>query len=141
MKLAVIYTLLAIVATVANIGTQDIVIRLYHGGYAITLSILVGTGVGLLVKYALDKRFIFRFKAQSAAHDAKTFVLYTSMGVITTVIFWGFEYAFDAIFQTKELRYLGGAIGLAIGYLVKYRLDKRFVFIDPEIDVKVIRSR
>lgn len=111
-----------------NFGGQESVIRLYQGSYAVTLSMFVGTGVGLLVKYVLDKRFIFRFKAQSTAHDTQTFLLYSLMGVATTVIFWGFEYAFDFIFQTKELRYLGGAIGLAIGYLVKYWLDKRFVF-------------
>jgi hypothetical protein len=28
------------------------------------------------------------------------------------------------------MRYLGGVIGLAIGYLTKYHLDKRFVFIN-----------
>lgn len=131
-KLAVVYTLLAIVATIFNIGSQDIVIRLYQGSYAVTLSILVGTAVGLLVKYVLDKRYIFRFKAAGAAHDAKTFLLYALMGVITTVIFWGFEYAFDAIFETKEMRYLGGVIGLAIGYVVKYWLDKRFVFLSSK---------
>lgn len=129
MKLAAVYALLAAVATVFNIGSQDIVIRLYHGSYAVTLSIFVGTGVGLVVKYVLDKQFIFRFKAQNAAHDAKTFALYTLMGIATTVIFWGFEYAFHAIFETKEMRYLGGVVGLAIGYWVKYRLDKRFVFL------------
>ena len=32
------------------------------------------------------------------------------------------------IFETKEMRYLGGVIGLAIGYLTKYHLDKRYVF-------------
>ena len=26
------------------------------------------------------------------------------------------------------MRYLGGMIGLAIGYLTKYHLDKRYVF-------------
>jgi hypothetical protein len=26
------------------------------------------------------------------------------------------------------MRYLGGIIGLAIGYLMKYRLDRRYVF-------------
>ena len=131
MKLAVVYTLLAVIATAFNIGGQDAVVRLYSGPYAVTLSILVGTAVGLLVKYILDKRYIFRFKAQNASHDAKTFLLYSLMGVVTTVIFWGFEYAFEFLFQTKELRYLGGVIGLAIGYLVKYRLDKRFVFKQP----------
>lgn len=129
MKLAAVYALLAAVATVFNIGSQDIVVRLYHGSYAVTLSIFVGTGVGLVVKYVLDKQFIFRFKAQNAAHDAKTFALYTLMGIATTAIFWGFEYAFHAIFETKEMRYLGGVIGLAVGYWVKYRLDKRFVFL------------
>lgn len=127
-KLAAIYTLLAGIATIFNIGGQDVVVRIYSGPFAITLSILVGTGVGLLVKYILDKRFIFRFKAQNATHDAQTFLLYMLMGVVTTVIFWGFEYAFAYFFQTKELRYLGGVIGLAIGYLVKYKLDKKFVF-------------
>jgi hypothetical protein len=29
-------------------------------------------------------------------------------------------------------RYAGGFAGLAIGYLVKYRLDKRFVFLGTE---------
>jgi len=27
------------------------------------------------------------------------------------------------------MRYLGGAIGLTLGYVIKYRLDKRFVFV------------
>ena len=50
------------------------------------------------------------------------------MGLATTVIFWGFEFGFQYLFATKEMRYLGGALGLAIGYVAKYLLDKRFVF-------------
>jgi putative flippase GtrA len=127
-KLAAIYAVLAAISMAFNLGSQEIVIRLYHGLYAVTLSMVVGTVVGLLVKYVLDKRFIFRFKAKNTAHDAQTFLVYSLMGVVTTVIFWGSECAFDAIFHTKELRYVGGAIGLTIGYLTKYQLDKRFVF-------------
>ncbi|MCL1962124.1 MAG: GtrA family protein [Desulfovibrionaceae bacterium] len=48
----------------------------------------------------------------------------------TTVIFWGFEFGFHAPFGTRWMRYLGGVIGLAIGYVAKYGLDKRFVFRD-----------
>jgi len=51
------------------------------------------------------------------------------MGVVTTTIFFGFEFGFNYLFQTKELRYLGGIIGLAVGYLLKYNLDKKFVFL------------
>ena len=129
MKLIITYAILALIATAANIGSQDLAIRIYDdGAYAVLVSIAVGTGVGLVVKYVLDKRYIFRFRARDVAHDGKTFALYSLMGLVTTAIFWGFEMWFDYLFQTKELRYTGGVIGLAIGYIAKYHLDKRFVF-------------
>lgn len=127
-KLAVNYAIFALIATLANIGAQDLVMRIYGGAFAILLSIIVGTGAGLVVKYMLDKRYIFRFRACSVAHDTRTFALYTLMGLATTVIFWGFEFGFQYIFASKTMRYLGGVMGLAIGYLVKYQLDKRYVF-------------
>ena len=127
-KLAINYAIFALIATAANIGAQDLVIRTYSGAFDILASVVVGTGVGLVVKYILDKRYIFRFRARSVAHDTFTFALYTVMGLATTVIFWGFEFGFHHIFETKEMRYLGGVIGLAIGYLTKYHLDKRFIF-------------
>ena len=126
--LAIKYAIFALIATAANIGAQDLVIRTYSGAFDILASVVVGTGVGLVVKYILDKRYIFRFRAISVAHDTQTFALYTVMGLATTVIFWGFEFGFHHIFETKEMRYLGGVIGLAIGYLTKYHLDKRYVF-------------
>lgn len=128
MKLAAIYALLAAIATATNIGAQAASLLVYTGVYAIALSIMLGTGVGLIVKYALDKRYIFRFKAETAAHDSKVFILYASTGVLTTAVFWGFELSFHALFGTDQMRYLGGIIGLAIGYVAKYELDKRFVF-------------
>lgn len=128
MKLAITYAILALIATAANIGAQDLVIRGYSGAFDVMISVAVGTGVGLVVKYVLDKRYIFRFRARNAVHDAQTFVLYTLMGLATTVIFWGFEFGFHHFFETKEMRYLGGVIGLAIGYQTKYLLDKRYVF-------------
>lgn len=127
-KLAINYVIFALIATAANIGAQDLVIRTYSGAFDILASVVVGTCVGLVVKYILDKRYIFRFQARSVAHDTQTFALYTVMGLATTVIFWGFEFGFHHIFETKEMRYLGGVIGLAIGYLTKYHLDKRYVF-------------
>jgi putative flippase GtrA len=132
MKIAISYTIFALLATLANIGSQDISLRLYGGLYSVVLSVLVGTAVGLGVKYVLDKKYIFQFRAKNAAHDSRTFALYTVMGLITTAIFWGFEFGFEYYFHSKELRYTGGVIGLAIGYFIKYRLDKRFVFVASE---------
>jgi putative flippase GtrA len=119
---------LAAIATVVNIGTQDLFLRIYSGMYSVAASVLVGTAAGLLVKYILDKRFIFDFRARDIAHDSRTFALYLYMGVATTAIFWGFEFGFNQVFGTDEMRYLGGVIGLGIGYFAKYHLDKRFVF-------------
>ncbi|MWV10983.1 GtrA family protein [Pseudomonas sp. R-28-1W-6] len=133
MKVAAIYALLAAIATAINIFAQALSVWLYSGSASIALSMMVGTGAGLIVKYVLDKRYIFRFKAVNAAHNGRIFLLYSLMGVFTTVIFWSTELAFHFIFQSAELRYLGGIIGLAIGYLTKYELDKRFVFRTPGV--------
>jgi len=128
MKLALTYALLASVATMVNIGTQDLFVRLYGGPYALLLGMAAGTGAGLVVKYVLDKRYIFRFRARDLGHDGRTFALYTVMGLATTAIFWGFELGFEHLFASRGMRYLGAVLGLALGYLVKYYLDKRYVF-------------
>jgi len=128
MQLVATYVLLALVATSANIGAQELATRLYAGPFAILLAMIAGTAVGLVVKYALDKRYIFRFRARDLGHDSRTFALYTLMGLATTAIFWGFELGFEHLFAERGMRYLGAVIGLAIGYITKYHLDKRYVF-------------
>lgn len=128
MTLAILYAIFACISAASNIATQAVVVRIVHGAHAIPASIAVGTVVGLVVKYALDKRWIFRWKPQSARHDAGTFILYASTGVLTTAIFWGCEYLFEHRFHTEGMRYLGAVIGLAIGYITKYQMDRIFVF-------------
>ncbi|WP_371232168.1 GtrA family protein [Pseudomonas sp. QE6] len=58
MKPALIYTLLPVIATVANIFCQDMTTRQYASPYHITLPLLIGTGAGLVIKYILDKRYL-----------------------------------------------------------------------------------
>lgn len=127
MNLVVIYLAGALVATLANVASQELVWRLL-GGTGLYYSMIAGTAVGLLVKYVWDKRLIFAYRPASPAHDVVTFLLYAAMGIATTAIFWAVELAFWYTFHSTGMRYLGGVIGLAIGYWVKYRLDKRFVF-------------
>ncbi|XHN44293.1 hypothetical protein O1Q81_00296 [Lonepinella sp. MS14436] len=93
------------------------------------VSIFVGTVSGLFFKYVLDKKYIFNYQPDNIKHDSQLFVIYTLMSVFTTLIFWGVEFSFHFVFQTKEMRYIGAMIGLAIGYTVKYMLDKKYVFI------------
>ena len=130
--IAVLYTLLAVFSTTINIGSQMVAIWAYSGPFAVEVSILIGTAAGLPLRYLLEKRYIFAFQSNSMKHDGQLFVLYSLMGVITTAIFWSIEYAFHLIFATDMMRYLGGLIGLAIGFYVKYQLDKRYVFVSDD---------
>ena len=129
-KIAVLYTLFAVLSTAINIGSQMLSICIYKGQLSVEISILVGTAMGLPLRYFLEKRYIFNFTSKNLVHDGKLFVFYSVMGVITTLIFWGTEYAFHLIYDTDFMRYLGGIIGLSIGFYVKYRLDKKYVFVN-----------
>lgn len=127
-SVAVTYTLFAAFSTVINICTQMLSMWAYKGLYSVEVSILIGTAAGLPLRYLLEKRYIFAFKSKNIAHDWRLFTMYSFMGVFTTAIFWGVEYAFHLLFATDTMRYMGGVIGLAIGFYVKYQLDKKYVF-------------
>lgn len=128
-RIAAKYAAIAALATIANLVTQMLFVAAYAGPYAIEGSILAGTAVGLPIKYVLEKRHIFSFEADGILHDGRVFIAYTLMGVLTTCFFWGTEYLFHVLFDTDAMRYVGGALGLIIGYYVKYLLDKRYVFV------------
>jgi putative flippase GtrA len=135
-KVAVLYTLFAVLSTVINIGSQMLSVWLYKGPYPIEISILVGTAAGLPLRYVLEKRYIFSFISNNLAHDGKLFIFYSAMGVITTLIFWGTEYAFHLIYDTDLMRYAGGIVGLAVGFYVKYKLDRKYVFVNSLSEVQ-----
>tara|TARA_B110000971_G_scaffold209781_1_gene236294 strand:+ start:759 stop:1187 length:429 start_codon:yes stop_codon:yes gene_type:complete len=129
-KIAVPYTLFVVISTVINISSQMLSIWLYKGPYSVEFSILIGTTVGLPLCYILEKRYIFNSTSQNLLHNGKLFVFYSAMGVITTPIFWGTEYALHLIYDLDFMRYVGGIIGLAAGFYVKCQLDKKYVFVN-----------
>lgn len=122
------YAMFAAISIGANLGSQSLAFHLYQGLFAVPLSVCIGTGVGLVVKYLLDKAWIFRYEHQSVAHGMRTFTLYVAMGLGTTLVFWTVEFTANALFHGEAARLAGGALGLVIGYVTKYQLDKRFVF-------------
>jgi putative flippase GtrA len=125
------YAGFAVVATLANLGTQRLV--LVGGDDALRFAVAVGAGtlVGLVVKYALDKRWIFGDRQTGLKAHGRKFTLYTAMGLVTTAIFWGTETAFWLLWRTDLMREAGAVLGLTVGYMVKYRLDRRYVFTGP----------
>ncbi|SFJ22092.1 GtrA family protein [Celeribacter neptunius] len=121
----------AVLATLANLGTQRLVLAIWPEATGLLAALFFGTGVGLVVKYILDKRWIFFDMERGARAHGKKFSLYTAMGLVTTAIFWGMETASWLIWRTDLAREAGAILGLAIGYVVKFHLDRRFVFQNP----------
>lgn len=132
MNIAVKYIIFAIVSTMVNLFSQYISFAIYKGFLDLYVAMFFGTLAGLVLKYILDKKFIFYHKVKNKKDDGKKFILYSLMGVFTTFIFWGFEIGFYHLFENDNAKYIGAMIGLSIGYIVKYFLDKKFVFIHKD---------
>lgn len=122
----------AVIATVVNLGMQRIVLwgtsaaEVSPARFA--LAVAAGTLAGLVIKYLLDKRWIFFDQTSGAKAQGAQFLLYSLMGVVTTLIFWVTETAFWIIWQTDLARETGAVLGLTVGYVTKYILDRRYVF-------------
>lgn len=127
MTVLVRYVLFAVLATVANLLAQEIVIQLAPV-MELALSILAGTIVGFGVKYVLDKKWIFYDAYTTHTDEVRKVALYGAFSVVTTAIFWGVEVTFWTIWETRTAKYTGAVLGLAIGYAAKYWLDREFVF-------------
>jgi len=126
--LALRYAAFAALATGVNVGTQYVGLAAYAGPLALGVAMAMGTGTGLVTKYLLDKHFIFFDTDKSVRGNSVKFTLYSLMGVATTAIFWGTELLFHMLLPGEDMKYLGAVFGLAIGYVTKYQLDRRFVF-------------
>jgi putative flippase GtrA len=127
------YALFAVIATIANLAAQRAVLSLGDTGVHFAAAVAAGTIAGLVIKYALDKRWIFHDQTGGVRGHGRQFTLYTIMGLVTTAIFWGTETAFWLIWRTDLMREAGAVIGLSVGYVVKYQLDRRFVFTDRRL--------
>lgn len=136
LRIAVLYALFAIASIALNLGVQLLVNILFGYDESLWTGLVAGTGFGFLLKYYLDKRFIFRYRTDSLFSSVKVFVLYFITALFTTAFFWGMEYGFDRYLSDNNSRYFGGFIGLTGGYILKYQLDKKFVFNFRESDGK-----
>ena len=89
---------------------------------------ILATGFTLLLKFWLDKKYLFEFKFNKLSNLSKKFSLYSINGIFTTILFWIIETIFYLIFENKIMVLFGAFLGLSIAYVVKYYLDKKIVF-------------
>lgn len=127
------YACFALIATAANLLTQRLVLNLGGSSGYFVVAIGAGTAIGLVIKYTLDKHWIFQDNEGGISAHSRKFSLYTAMGLVTTAIFWGSETLFWWLWRSDLMREVGAVLGLAMGYVAKYHLDKRYVFANSPI--------
>jgi putative flippase GtrA len=139
----VFYMLFAALCTLVNLGSQYGIKKLFEPVQLLhyklfniaelelyfIFALLTGTILGFTTKFVLDKFIVFREKHKTLGHTFRQMFIYGLLALVTTAIFWGVEILFRVIFGFENREIVGGLIGLAIGYTVKFFLDKRFVFI------------
>jgi putative flippase GtrA len=125
MSTFLLYVVFAGVATVANLAAQEAFLRV-SGSLAI--AILAGTAAGFATKYVLDKKWVFSDRYTTHRQELRKVTLYGAFSVVTTLVFWLFEVAFWMAWGTDFAKYTGAVLGLAVGYAIKFVLDRTFVF-------------
>jgi putative flippase GtrA len=128
-QLVLRYVGFAVVATLVNLAMQRLVLLFGDGGAMLLAAMVAGTLAGLVVKYLLDKRWIFFDQRRGLKQQGRTFGLYSLMGLATTAVFWICETLAWLTWGTDTAREIGALLGLAVGYTVKYHLDRSFVFV------------
>ena len=121
------YILFAILATTVNIFFQYLSFLLIEHKYELYIAMLNGTILGMILKYYLDKNFIFYY-VKKEFNNKNIFLLYIFTSIFTTIIFWAIELWFSYYVNITYSEYLGALVGLTLGYSLKYILDKHLVF-------------
>ncbi len=121
------YILFAILSTLVNLLSQFLTFVILDYMYETYIAIANGTIAGLLVKYLLDKYYIFNLNVKENS-SSNTFVPYVLTSILTTIIFWVTELWFINYIQIPYTEYIGAIVGLSMGYTLKYFLDRDFVF-------------
>lgn len=124
------FTFIAIIAILFNIGFQYLFLTIFNKDSIeiLYIAMILATGFTLLLKFWLDKKYLFEFKFNKLSNLSKKFSLYSINGIFTTILFWIIETIFYLLFENKIMVLFGAFLGLSIAYVVKYYLDKKIVF-------------
>ena len=121
------YALFAALSIAVNLGVQGIAVAALPGA-PLPFAMACGTGAGFATKYLLDKYFIFQDRSTDRREEARKVALYGFFGVFTTLLFWASEAGVFALVGTDAARNAGAALGLVLGYALKFTLDRRYTF-------------
>lgn len=127
----VAYLLFGFLASALNIGSQAI--SFYFMGrdtQDVFIAMVVGTAVGFVFKYYVDKKVIFKHTSITVSMEGVVALKYTLFSILTTLVYILFEMFAHTYFEHCCKEEVGAALGLLVGYIIKYYLDKHYTFIN-----------
>jgi putative flippase GtrA len=121
----------------SNFGHIDLIQTLYCSSEPFNMPELIGSivavGITYIIKFFLDKFIVFQKKSMEIKETSQQFAKYFLFAILTTVENIGIQFIFTNFFGTPlEISFI---IALSIGYLTKFYLDKKYVFVDREKEI------
>ena len=121
----------------SSFGHIDLIQTLYCSTELFNMPELVGSivavGITYIVKFFLDKFIVFQKKSMEIKEASQQFAKYFLFALLTTAENIGIQFIFTNFIGTPlEISFI---IALSIGYLTKFFLDKKYVFIEGEKEI------
>ena len=91
-------------------------------------SYALGLFVGFVLKYLLDKKYVFNDSYENRGAETRKAGLYAIMSILCTILSIGVTGSFKIVFGVQLAKRVGWFLGLILGYTAKFFLDKKYVF-------------
>lgn len=118
-----ILTIVEKIMTFSPIHIENIVDTLsFWSSYAL------GLFVGFVIKYLLDKKYVFNDGYENRKAETKKAGLYAFMSILCTILSVGITGSFKIVVGVQFAKRIGWFLGLLFGYTAKFFLDKKYVF-------------
>ena len=123
----------------ANVGVGDFLYTFYCSTTAYNMPELIGSivavGITYIIKFFLDKFIVFKKTDKQLKQTSIEFIKYLGFAVLTTVENIGIQFLLtNFIGAPLEISFI---IALSIGYLTKFFLDRKYVFIKNNENNKI----
>jgi len=113
-----------------NFGSNEFIHAVYCSTNPYNMPELIGSilavGITYLIKFFLDKYIVFKRRGSKLKETSKEFIKYFFFAILTTLENIGIQFLLTNFGKTPlELSFI---IALAIGYITKFFLDRKYVF-------------
>jgi putative flippase GtrA len=96
---------------------------------------IVAVGITYIIKFFLDKYIVFKKRDTELKETSIEFLKYLGFAVLTTIENIGIQFLLTNFLSSPlEISFV---IALSIGYLTKFFLDRKYVFLNNKLDSKL----